>query len=256
MEPARDLFGQFLAALQFFIRLPLPDVLARRADHTAGLNHAAPLYGLVGLAIGVLPALVWLIAANFFPAPVAAGLAITTGIWLTGGLHEDGLADCADGLGGARTAEDALEIMKDSRVGAYGAMALVLSIGLRWAALATLTPVAGALALVIAHALARASLALPLRYSTYARRQGTGKLVAEGISNHECTIAMAVGFAVAFVFGGFGGLVAALAGILAATIALLGFEKRIGGYTGDALGGMEQATEIAVMAVLAALWAD
>jgi adenosylcobinamide-GDP ribazoletransferase len=254
MEQAEAILGRYLAALQFFIRLPLPGFLASRADHETGLGRAVPLFGLIGLTIGLFTALVWVIAVSLFPPTIAAGLAVVAGIWLTGGLHEDGFADCADGLGGNRSGDDALQIMRDSRVGAYGAIALIFTIGLRWAALATLSATTGALALLVAHSLARAATALPLRFSTYVRPKGTGSLVADGISTNELYVTIGIGLAISLILGGFSGLVAGLAGLLAATIALLGFERRIGGYTGDALGGMEQTAEIVVMIVLAAMW--
>ena len=87
------------------------------------------------------------------------------------------------------------------------------------------------------------------------RPAGPGSLVAGGIPGNELIAAIANALAIALVFGGFSGLAAALAGLVAATVALLGFERRIGGYTGDALGGMEQTAEIAVLVMLAAFWA-
>ncbi|GIL02926.1 MAG: adenosylcobinamide-GDP ribazoletransferase [Alphaproteobacteria bacterium] len=254
MEQVAPIAGRLLAALQFFTRLPLPAALSRHADHDAPLSRAAPVFGLAGLVIGLVVALVWLVAASLLPAGVAAGMAIGAGMLLTGALHEDGLADCADGLGAPRSREAALAIMRDSRVGTFGVIALVLSVGLRWAALASLAVGAGALALIIAHALARAAITPALRFSTYVRPQGAGSLVADGISTNELATALGVALVIALVCGGLGGVVAALAGLGAALVALLAFERRIGGYTGDALGGMEQIAEIAVLVMLAGMW--
>lgn len=255
MDQLAQQTGRLLAALQFFTRPAMPEFLARHADHSAGLSRAAPLFGIVGLLIGVATACVWLVAASLLPPLVAAGVAIAFGVWLTGGLHEDGFADCADGLGTNRSGDEALTIMRDSRVGTYGATALILTVGLRWAALAVLTATTGALALVISHCVARAAIALPLRFSTYVRPSGTGSLVSDGITTTELVVATAVALVIATLLGGSAGLFAAFAGFVAATVALLGFERRIGGYTGDALGGMEQTAEIVVMVALAGLWA-
>ncbi|MEM0944986.1 MAG: adenosylcobinamide-GDP ribazoletransferase, partial [Pseudomonadota bacterium] len=112
-------------AVQFLTRLPVPapgweeDRLAR----------AMRWFGAVGLLVGALTGALWWAASVALPAPVAAGLAIAGGIWLTGALHEDGAADTADALGGHASRERALEIMRDSRIGTYGAAALILSVG-------------------------------------------------------------------------------------------------------------------------------
>ncbi|MCG6859434.1 MAG: adenosylcobinamide-GDP ribazoletransferase [Salaquimonas sp.] len=255
MDKVQRMTGRFLAALQFFVALPMPAALVRRADHDAGLNRAVPYFPLVGLVIGICVAFLWVVAASLTPAMVAAGLAIAAGVILTGGLHEDGLADCADGLG-AREREKVLEIMRDSRTGSYGAAAIVFSIGLRWAALATLLTGAGVLALVIAHAVSRAAIAIALRFSTYARREGTGSLVADGISTEQGLVAAGIALSIAILLGGVAGILAWLAGFAAAAIVLIIMERRIGGYTGDVLGAMQQLAEIAAMVTLAALWSS
>jgi len=253
-EAARRELGRFLAALQFFIRLPLPEIIARHADHEAGLNRAATHFPLVGLAIGIAVAIVWAVAASLLPSIIAAGLALAAGMALTGGLHEDGLADCADGLGGGDTKEKALEIMRDSAIGTFGAAALIFSIGLRWAALTALSTSAGISALIIAHAVARGAIAIALRYATYARPEGTGKLVADGISSTELAIAVGISIAVGLLFGGMAGIAAGIIGFAAAALMLAIFRRRIGGYTGDALGAMEQMAEIAVLIALSGFW--
>jgi len=245
---------RLIAALMFFTRLPLPDALARRAAAHEGLDRAAPVVGLAGLVIGLIVALVWWIASGLFPAPVAAGIAIGAGFLLTGGLHEDGLADTADGLGAGKDRERTLEIMRDSRIGTFGAAALVFSLALRWAALASLSVGAGMLALMIAHGAARSAIALALRHSSYARKEGTGSLVAAGNSDAEFAAALGVGAAIAVILGGFTGLAAAGIGLGAAAIVLAVSHRRLSGYTGDTLGAMEQAAEIAILVALAGFW--
>lgn len=253
MDSFGRMTGRFLAALQFFIALPMPAALARHADHESGLDRAVTVFPLAGLAIGLAVALVWTVTGSLMPATVAAGLTVAAGMALTGALHEDGLADCADGLG-ARDRETILDIMRDSRTGSYGVAAIVFSVGLRWAALAAMPLSAGALALMVAHALSRATIAIALRFSTYARREGTGSLVAAGISTQESLIAAGVAFVIVVLLGGFAGVLAWLAGFAAATLVLMAMERRIGGYTGDVLGAMQQAAEIAAMIALAAMW--
>jgi adenosylcobinamide-GDP ribazoletransferase len=174
---------------------------------------------------------------------------------LTGALHEDGLTDCADAFGATRNRERALEILRDSRIGVFGAAALVFSILLRWAAIASLSLGAGVAALLIAHAVSRAAIALGPGLTQYARSEGTGALVAGGIDRLHLLLTLAVAVAIAILFGGWAGLFAALVGTLAAALMLAYAQARIGGYTGDVLGAMQQVAEIAILCVLAGQWA-
>ncbi len=147
MNRVRDELVLFLSAAGFLTRLPMPGWVGWADDR---MIRASRYFAAVGALVGLAGGLVWWLAGQVAPGAVAAGLALAAMIWLTGALHEDGLADCADGLGGGETGEQALEIMRDSRVGSYGALALVFSVGLRWVALAALAPGWGLLALVLA----------------------------------------------------------------------------------------------------------
>ncbi|MEM9139739.1 MAG: adenosylcobinamide-GDP ribazoletransferase, partial [Pseudomonadota bacterium] len=112
--------GHFFVGIMFLTRLPVPQGLR----HVEGrLARSARYFPLVGVLVGLLTAIVFLVTSEILPTEIAAGLTIAAGIVLTGGLHEDGLADCCDGLGGGATREHALEIMRDSRVGTFGAAA-------------------------------------------------------------------------------------------------------------------------------------
>jgi adenosylcobinamide-GDP ribazoletransferase len=183
------------------------------------------------------------------PVPLAAGLAVGVGVLVTGALHEDGLADTADGLGGGRTPERALEIMRDSRIGSYGALALMFSVGFRWAAVAGMAPAQGALALIVAHCVSRAALAPAPLMAEYAREQGLGRAL-DGVRASDAAIALLVGFAISLV-AGVGGLVAMAAALAAGGAVLALLVRRLGGYTGDGLGAIQQAAEIAALLALA-----
>ncbi|MEM9140678.1 MAG: adenosylcobinamide-GDP ribazoletransferase, partial [Pseudomonadota bacterium] len=176
------------------------------------------------------------------------------GIVLTGGLHEDGLADCCDGLGGGATREHALEIMRDSRVGTFGAAALILSIGLRWAVLARFTPDQGLIALVMCHTISRAMIPPVLVSGHYARSRGLASSVAEGVTGLEAAFAMILAFAIAMIAGPVFGLAAFAAAIIAGGLMLSILMYRLGGYTGDGLGAIQQVAEIAILIVLAGVW--
>ncbi len=245
--------GKLLQALAFFSRIILPEKLWRlAAPHR--LHQCALWFPVAGLFIGLVPALTYWLAAQVLPPLVAACLAVASGIFITGALHEDGLTDTADGLGGGATREKALEIMRDSRIGTYGGIALVLSVLVRVASVSGLPPFAGALALLVAHSSGRGAISLALAFSTYARTEGTGSLVSPGISVNEFGYTLAVSLLLALLLGAFAGVSAAAAGFAAALLLLWRFRRKIGGYTGDALGAMEQIAEITVLVVLAGLW--
>ena len=246
--------GSFVLALMFFSRLPLPKALVEQVTEDLKLKDAIALFPLVGLLVGLFPGLVWFLGNQILPASVAACLALAVGLLVTGALHEDGIADCADGLGATSDREKALEIMRDSTIGTYGALALVASVGIRGVALSSMSPLAGLLALLIAHTGSRATLSIPLKFSSYARKQGLGKLVDGQISDISWTLSLLFAATVAFVLGSGFGLVALTAGILMAWLSLRYLEHRLGGYTGDGLGAVQQVAEITIMVTLTGFW--
>ena len=244
-----------LAACLFLTRVKLPRIVTLPEPSAAGLTHALRAFPLIGAAIGLAAALVYWLASLFGLSPLPAAL-LTVGatIWLTGGLHEDGLADCADGFGGGRDRAAKLAIMRDSRIGSYGVLALVLGVGLRVAALADLSVADGAAALVAAHAASRAAMPLLMALLEPARTVG---LAASLGRPSEAVLAQAVILGVlicALMTGPFPGIVA----LSFAALVLAGLEtlarRQIGGYTGDVLGAAQQVTEIAILLALSALW--
>jgi adenosylcobinamide-GDP ribazoletransferase len=185
-------------------------------------------------------------------------LATATGILITGAFHEDGLADTADGLGGGQTPERRLEIMKDSRVGTFGVLALGLGVALKVAALGQTPVVAGVLALVAAHAGGRGAAVLAMRALPYAGDRTVAKVkpVTDGVTTAEVvvgwlfvTLAMVPVALLAPV-----ATAGALAGaaVVAAAVAVLA-RRLIGGWVGDTLGATEQAFEIGFLVVFAGL---
>ena len=172
------LVDDLLIALRFFSRLPVPETERERSLGAAGLASAAALVPVAGAIIGILPAFVLLAAGGLgLPPVLAAPLAIATLALVTGALHEDALSDCADGFGGGRTRERKLEIMRDSRIGAFGGVALALSLYVRVTALAVIADRSAgtaALVLVAAAALSRAASLWPLAWLPPARAEGVG----------------------------------------------------------------------------------
>ena len=209
----------------------------------------------VGLAIGAVAAAA-LAAAGTLLAPVPALLASVAAVAvLTGALHEDGLADTLDGLGGA-TRERALAIMRESTIGAYGALGLGLVVATKVAGLAAMAPVAAAGALVAGHGLSRLSMVLVIATSRYVRPSGTGGFTARGVASRDLAVAGATGLLALVGLGAALGPVAALGAaagmVLGHALARAFFERRLGGYTGDCLGATQQLSELGLILGVAA----
>lgn len=236
--------------LAFCTRLPVG------APPDANLAQAAWTFPVVGVVVGVLGALAyWFASAVGLPPFVAAALAVAATALVTGCLHEDGLADIADGFGGGTTRARKLEIMRDSRNGAYGTVALLLSLLLRVGAIASLAgPGLVAAALIGAHAGARAGLPFFMRAVPNAREDGLSASAGTPSAGSASGGAL-LGLLVLMFFLGVGpGLLAALlvvAGLI--VLARLSFSQ-IGGKTGDVLGAAEQISEILILLAVAALW--
>jgi adenosylcobinamide-GDP ribazoletransferase len=243
LAPAR--LSELQLALMLLTRLP-----GGRIEGAPSIGAASWAFPLVGAMVGAISAAVLLSALALGVAPVlAAGLALVAGILATGGLHEDGLADCADGFGGGSDRARKLEIMRDSRIGSYGALALVLALGLRWQGLAVVAaePWRAAVALVALGMASRAGLAAALVLMPAARADGMGKDAAEADAG-RARVAVALG-AVALL------LIGAPWAIVAIAAVNFGFARlalrQIGGQTGDVLGALVVLGEIAGWLVLA-----
>ena len=239
-------------AVSFSTILPVDPAMPVENGEVARASWALPVAGLV---VGLAGATVYAIAHRIgLPAEAAALLALAATMLVTGALHEDGLADTLDGLGGGKSREQKLEIMRDSRIGTYGACALIVSITLRWTALATIAePAAVAAALLIAHAAARAALPAFMWLIPPARPDG---LSAGAGQPPQQSAIIAVGIGILCLAIGFGAGKAVMGLILLSIVALiLGYiaTRQIGGQTGDILGALEQGSEIVVLLMATAL---
>ncbi|MDA7947838.1 MAG: adenosylcobinamide-GDP ribazoletransferase [Hyphomicrobiaceae bacterium] len=239
-----------LNAFGLLTRLPVP---ATDAVDPGTLSRSVWAYPVVGAVVGAIAALVWFAGQLAgLGGGLSAGLALASQVLVTGALHEDGLADFADGLGGGREPDRVLAIMRDSRIGTYGVLALGLVLGLRWGGIADL-PLHQVLAgLICAGLLGRLAIVLLLAMLKPARVDGLGVTVA---SPPKSAIAGAVLLSAGIVFLHLSIVAAGLAFVVAIAaaggVALLA-KRRIGGYTGDVLGAGEQITETAVLITLAA----
>jgi adenosylcobinamide-GDP ribazoletransferase len=243
----------FFIALQFLTRVPVPRWVGFEPDW---LNASARHFPAVGLLVGGVAALVYGLAGALFASPwVAAWLSMAATLVLTGGFHEDGWADTCDGLGGAVSRPRALEIMKDSRIGAYGAMGLVMMLGLKAAVLASLSVAWVCAGLLLAHTVSRAAAVSLLHFLPYAgdAAHAKAKPLAQHVSIAGWGVAVAWGLgvgamllwwnaawwtAVALSFG---------LAVLVTLVCARWFWRRLGGVTGDTLGATQQLTEVAVL---------
>lgn len=236
---------EVLSGFSLLSRLPLPQPATFRGA------SGAWCWPLVGLAVSSLSAAgagvaLWL----GVPVGAAAAVALAIGALVTGALHEDGLSDTFDGLFGGWTRERRLEIMKDSRVGSYGVLALLLVTLARWSALVALIGAGHWAAILAAGAMSRAPMGVLMAFLPNARgsglSHGTGA-PSQGVALAGAGLAVALGL----VLTG-GGVVGTVVAALAVTLALGALAKRkIGGQTGDILGASQQLTEAAMLAVLA-----
>ena len=254
-----DLWNDVARSVAFLSRLPVPQRYF--ADYDGRLSRAARAFPLAGIVIslpaGIVTALlIALETSSLFTAFVVVAMQAL----LTGALHEDGLGDTADGLGGGRDRESALTIMKDSRIGTYAAVALILSFGLRVSALAAflplLTPLGGAFALVATAALSRAAMVWHWSRLPPARRDGVA--VAAGAPEPQAaSFALGSGVVLALLLFFAAGVpaIGVVLSLAAYAASVRGFgkiaERKLGGHTGDTIGATQQLAEIAILGALA-----
>lgn len=241
------------SAVQFFTRIPVPVWTGHSAQQ---LNQSARYFPAVGLLVGSISAATLWLTALLLPLSLAVVLSMIASILITGAFHEDGLSDFVDGMGGGYTPEKILSIMKDSHTGAYGVIALVLALLVKYQALLALCnshSLAFVCAVIItAHAVSRL-MAVSIMFSqTYVRHDDSAraKPAAQSLSHTSYVIALLTGAAALCLLIAAGASTSSLliafacAFLLRIYLALLMF-KNIGGYTGDCLGAVQQLTEIA-----------
>lgn len=254
----------FLIAVSFFTRLPVTRWVDFQEHY---LNQAARYFPWVGWVIGALTAIALLLFGQIFPMTLAVLLSTGLGILLTGAFHEDGFADTCDGMGGGWTKVQVLTIMKDSRLGTYGATGLFFMLGLKCVALASLPLEVAAIALLFGHVVSRYVATTLLRTMVYVQDidKSKSKPLATQLSDRALVIAtlsltplllllplLMPMLPVSPVSTSAGNLVLALLLVCGGLwwLASAYFKHRIGGYTGDCLGALQQVSEVAVYLVL------
>ena len=228
----------FVAGISFLTRMPVGRDVGER-----DIAASVAWFPVVGALVGVCSGAIYLLASKAWPPLVASLLAVGASIAVTGAFHEDGLGDTADAFGAASTGRDPQPVLKDPRMGTFGVVALVLVIGLRVALVASLTPRAGAVALIAAHALARGVSAATVVTAPSAGG-GLGSSVASLAPTWRGVVAVVIGLVIASVCIGVAAPVAlALAG-LAAFLEARWADRTLGGVSGDVLGTIEQTGEL------------
>jgi adenosylcobinamide-GDP ribazoletransferase len=242
-------------ATQFLTRLPTPRL---REFDPSWLSQSTRYFPLVGVLVGLANVLVWWIASRRLPASVSIGLMMAASMLLTGAFHEDGFADACDGLGGGGSSKErVLAIMKDSRIGAFGAIGLFLMLGLKWTTLIALPSAAFAQCVVASHMLSRWCAIGLIAFLPYVRADADAKAkdFAGRLSGVDWILSGVIGFLglapLAWLYGRSGAPLdwaalsaGACAAAAAAVVGGLYVRRRIGGYTGDCLGAVQQLAEL------------
>lgn len=247
-QPAESL-RVVAVAFQFLTRFPVPQIPVVDGD----LRRATAVFPLVGVVVGAVAVAVRAAAEPLLGVAPATVLAVAATVAVTGAFHEDGLADTFDGLWGGWTPERRVEIMRDSRLGTYGASALLVSLLLQVSLLASLPFTAFSAAVVAGHTLGRGSVLVAVRWTPPYHDQGSGARVAEPLGPVGSSVALAtMAVPVVVAFGPWSPVPVA-AGLLA--LAWLGREarRRLGGLTGDLLGAGQQLVLLTTLACAVAL---
>jgi len=239
-----------LVAARYLTIVPLPGVIPGGAD---SLGRAAVWFPVIGLGIGAVLVGAERVTAVLFPSLLAALLTVTAWKLLTGGLHLDGLADCLDGLAG-RDAEHRLAIMRDSRIGAFGAIGLILFLLLEVVAVAELPSGVRARALLVVPVIARATPPLLVRLFPAAKSEGLGAAFGASVSGWAVPTALAIALVVALAALHAVAVPVFTISVLSALALTRFFAARVSGITGDILGAAIEVAELAGLLTVSA-WA-
>ena len=235
-------------ALAFLTRIPVPGAAHFEARD---IGRAAPWFPVVGALLGcVLGGLGLLVVAGGAPCALAATMVVAVTVWTTGAFHQDALADAFDGLGGGRDRADALRIMRDSTIGAYGAVALVVALALRITATAVLLEGSAWGWLVVAPAVGRGASMLLGGLLPYARahQAGLGRALTDHVGVAQLWATGLVSLILALLVGWWMPLVLASAGLLTYRLGKAA-HRRVGGVTGDVLGAATELVEVGILAL-------
>jgi len=246
IDRIRQELTYLFSGLSFYTRIPCPTWVKYSPEN---LNKSRKYLPLIGIIIGVIAALVFSLSQWLLPASISIALSMIATVYLTGAFHEDGLADCADGFGGGWDKEQILRIMKDSRMGAYGTISLVLILGLKFLLLWELQLVSSELlifALIAGHSLSRLMASLIMQFYDYVSENSTSKsksVTSLKLSVIEMLWSLIPIIVLLIFIAKLSFLVAIVPTLLLTWLLAQSYQKRIKGYTGDCLGATQQLTE-------------
>lgn len=230
----------FFTALMFFTRLPVPTIEYSQEK----LNASSRYFPLVGVLVGALSATVFMFSTLILPLKVAVLLSMIASILITGAFHEDGFADTCDGFGGGYTKEKILDIMKDSRIGAYGAIGIILLLILKFLLLSEIQPMMIPIVIVAGHSVSRL-ISISLLYSmVYVKESGKAKPLSTALPLSSLIVASIFGLFPLLLFKKILVILIIIPLLFTRWYLSYYFKKHIGGYTGDCLGAAQQVSEI------------
>jgi adenosylcobinamide-GDP ribazoletransferase len=233
----------FFTSLMFFTRIPCPEWVDYSEEY---LNKANMYFPFIGWIVGGSSALIFWMSSLLFPLSICVIISMIASILITGAFHEDGFADVCDGFGGGWTREKILEIMKDSRVGSYGVIGMILMLGTKFTALNQMNVHIIPAAMIAGHSISRFAAASVIFTHSYCRENEDSKAkpLAKKMTVTELIIAAIFGFLPLLFLGNYIFLFAIIPVFFARQYLTHFFEKWIGGYTGDCLGAIQQVTEV------------
>lgn len=254
LKQLKNAWQNFLLALGFFTRIPVSSLVDFQE---ADLNHSVKYFPLIGCIVGLIGVAAFYLAMQVFTHPVAVLISMAATIFATGAFHEDGLADSADGLGGGWGREQVLTIMQDSRLGTYGAIALFLALMAKYQLLVAMHADTVMAVIICAHALSRLSAVWLMAALPYAKPSGKAKPLATEVSRVDLWVANIFGLLPVLILliliqDALGNWRATLSFVLflVGTVGSVWWwwrlllKRKLGGYTGDTLGAIQQLSEI------------
>lgn len=242
----------FFTAVMFYTRIPVPSKIKYSQDY---LDHSVRYFPFIGWVVGIVAGAVFIVCQYFLPLSVSILCSMIATIMLTGAFHEDGFADTCDGMGGGWTKKEVLDIMKDSRIGSYGTIGLVLILLTKFTLLKEIAPAFIPIGLIVAHALSRLAVLFFRRKHSYVRENDDAKAkpMSQKMSQNDFLIALGLGL-IPLILLPWALALTLIAGVIVVEYSFSNYVvRRIGGYTGDCLGATQQLCEVACYLIFV-LW--
>lgn len=242
----------FFTALMFYTRIPCPSWVDHSPEY---INKSTRYFSLIGIIVGAIGAVTFVLSSYIFSQSIAILFSMVSTIWITGAFHEDGFADVLDGFGGGWTKEQKLNIMKDSRLGTYGTIGLILILFLKYQSINELPAQFIAFSIIAAHALSRFFASSLITYLPHVTSEGSKtKPVADGMPIGSVILSFLISILPLLLFQKWIVVVVIPIQLLLSFYMAYKFKKNIGSYTGDCLGATQQVCELGFYMGIIAIW--